>query len=358
VLAAAFACTPHVSAALASLPGFDPPQTVRVDMSVFAPPGDGGPVVVWTSFVFHDINDIDDEAETVEFTGVLTLTWRDPRQAFDPVEANAKEKIYTGNFQFNEISPGWYPQVVLVNAAGLYQSSGVLLRVQPDGSSTLVQTLNAVAEVDFDLRRFPFDGQRLDLVFEVLGFDRDEVLMELRPGDPPMLEGGMQVPQWSIRGASASVRDRPAPYAGVQGVSSAFVASVIAARQPIYVIRLVVLPLIVIVLLSFAVFWMDRSTLGDRIAVSFIGILTAVSYMFLISGTIPRISYFTLIHGFTNLSFLTMCATVVINLLVGAMDKRGRQAAGDRVDLRCRWIFPLTYFGLLLAMTSMAFLFF
>jgi hypothetical protein len=313
-------------------------------------------VVVQASFVFHDINDINDETETFEVAGVLTLKWRDPRQAFDPAAAGVQEKIYTGNFQFNEISPGWYPQAVLVNESGLYQSNGASLRVQPDGTSTLVQTLNAVAEVDFGLRRFPFDSQRLELVFEVLAFDREEVLLEAESDAARILDSDIQIPQWIIESAGASIRDRAAPYAGTRGVSSAFVVGLKVVRRPFYVIRLVVIPLVVIVLLSFAVFWMDRSTLGDRIAVSFIGILTAVSYFFLISGSIPHISYFTLIHGFVNVSFLTMCATVVINLVVGVMDKRGRQAAGDRLDRRCRWIFPLVYFSLLVLMTSVAFI--
>ena len=71
-----------------------------------------------------------------------------------------------------------------------------------------------------------------------------------------------------------------------------------------------------------------------------------------------QISYFTLIHGFLNLSFLTMGATVVINLVVGALDRRGTSEAGDLIDQRCRWVFPLTYFGLNLVMVGVAFVFY
>ena len=84
---------------------------------------------------------------------------------------------------------------------------------------------------------------------------------------------------------------------------------------------------------------------GDRISVSFIGILTSVTYQLVMWDVLPHISYFTLMHGFLQLSFVTMGATVVINLVVGELDKAGRQAAGDRLDRRCRWIFPLVYFG-------------
>jgi hypothetical protein len=121
--------------------------------------------------------------------------------------------------------------------------------------------------------------------------------------------------------------------------------------------RLVVLPLVVIVLLSFSVFWMDRSSVGDRLGISFIGILTGVAYQIVMSDHLPRISYLTLMHGILNLSFLTMCATVVINLVVSRLDRRGESELGDRIDRRCRWAFPLVYFGLSLVMVGVAMVF-
>jgi hypothetical protein len=134
--------------------------------------------------------------------------------------------------------------------------------------------------------------------------------------------------------------------------------SIDVQRESFYMRRLVIIPLIVIVLLSFSVFWMDKSTLGDRLSVSFIGILTGVAYQIVMSDQLPSISYVTLMHGFLNLSFLTMCATVVINLVVGALDQKGEIARADRLDRHCRWIFPIAYFGLIFVMFLVAMVFF
>lgn len=314
---------------------------------LLATPEEVRPVVVRVSFKFHDINEINDEAETFDFSGVLKLRWHDPRQAFDPVAEGVNEKVFQGSYQFNELAAGWYPQVILVNESGLYQKSGSILRIQPDGTSTLIETLNATAKSEYDMRRYPLDRQRLKVVFEVLGFDRDEVMFQVEPDTASFLAREVRIPQWSITGASTSVRDRPESYAG-QGFSSAFVVSVNVQRHSFYMLRLVVLPLILIVLLSFSVFWMDKSSIGDRLSVSFIGILTSVSYQSIISEQMPHIAYITLMHGFLTLSFLTMCATVVINLVVNTLDKRGKSEIGDRIDLRCRWGFPFAYFGMIL----------
>jgi hypothetical protein len=324
----------------------------EVDVSLLAPPPQAGPVVVRASFDLFDINEVNDGTETFEFTGALTLRWRDPRLAFDPAVAGVAVKIYQGDYQFNELAAGWYPQVVLANVAGLYQQTGVVLRVQPDGTSTVTQTINAAAETEFDMRRFPFDGQRLQAVFEILGFDRDQVVLQIDSESAGGL-AAVRVAQWTIGKATVSVRDQATSAGGRSARVSALVLSVDVQRESWFVRRLIVVPLVVIVLLSFSVFWMDRSSLGDRVSVSFIGILTVVAYQLVTSDQLPHISYVTLIHGFLNLSFLTMCATVVINLVVGTLDRRGRSELGDRIDRRCRWIFPLVYFVLIWLMLGL-----
>jgi hypothetical protein len=139
-------CTRMAAAPSTAGAGSKPPQPASSEPFLLAPPKEAGPVVVRARFELRDINEINDGAETFEFAGVLTLKWRDPRQAFDPVVVGVDEKIFQGGYQFNELATGWYPQVVLVNESGLYQKNGVVLRVQPDGTSTLIETLNAAAE--------------------------------------------------------------------------------------------------------------------------------------------------------------------------------------------------------------------
>ncbi|MHC5064897.1 MAG: hypothetical protein ACYTG5_13090 [Planctomycetota bacterium] len=318
------------------------------------PPPAEGPVQVGVAFHLNEIDSIDDEAETVQFTGVLTLSWRDPRQAFDPAVEGVEEKVFQGEYQFNELSPAWYPQVVLANESGMFDKSGTVLRVRPDGTSVLVETVNAIVKTTLDLRRYPFDAHRLQVVFEVLGFSSDEVelVVEGPANRPPDEE--VRVSEWEILEIDFSTGDQEADYAGSRAPTSTFVASIGAERKPFFMLRLVILPLILIVALSWAVFWMDRSSLGDRINVSFIGILTAVAYQMLVSDNMPQIAYMTFLNAFLSFSFFVMAATVVINLVVGACDQRGDAKRGDRIDFRCRWMFPLLYAGLI----GFAFLYF
>lgn len=321
-----------------------------------------GPVIVTASFELRDINDLNDEAETFEFTGVLKLSWHDPRQAFNPAAEGVGEKMYQGHFQFNEIFTGWFPQVVLVNESGLYEKQGALLRVRPDGSMTLFETINAVAKVDLDLRRYPLDSQRLEAVFEVLGFDSNEVVLRVGSGSDDgvlNLDQLIRMPQWYLTEINSSIGSRNTSLIGNGAATSTstFIVSMDMQRRSFFIFRLVLFPMMIIVMLSWVVFWMDKSSLGDRLSISFIGILTVVSYQILLGETLPRIAYFTLTNGFMNASFLIMCISVVVNLRVGNLDRRGLVEQGDRLDRLCRWIFPISYFGTLLVFLWMSFFF-
>jgi hypothetical protein len=357
-LAVAVMCSATIAAAQpVAEPTNEPPQAATSAAFVLGPPKDDGPVVVRAGFEFHDIGEISEEKETFEFSGVLTLKWHDKRQAFDPAAVGVNEKIYQGDYQFNEISPSWFPQIVLVNSSGSIEQQGVVLRALPDGTQILMSKISAVAKTEFNLRRYPFDKQLLEAVFEVLGFNDSEVVLEVE-SQGPSSAGRLWAPEWTVNGIGMSTRDHSASHAGGRNVESAFVTSIDVRRQSFYVIRLVIFPLIVIVLLAFSVFWMDRASLGDRISVSFIGILTAVAYQVVMNDMLPRIAYMTWINGFLNFSFLLMVGTVIINLVVGGLDQRGRHDVAHRVDHLCRWTFPLAYFGLILILFGVAFLLF
>lgn len=334
--------------------------TAQIQINGFpsSPPPAKGPVKVTVSFDLRDIDHIDDEAETFEFTGVLKLSWHDPRQSFNPLSEGTEEKIYQGAFQFNEVFAGWFPQLILVNESGLYEKHGVLLRVRSDGSMSLYETVNAVGKIDLDLRRYPIDQQRLEAVFHVLGFNNEEIALRLDPGFNNRdlnIDETIRLPQWQLLGVESSIGARNTPLIGKGVTTSAFTVSIDVQRSFFFILRLVILPLIIIVMLSWSVFWMDKSSLGDRISVSFIGILTAVTYQVILSEILPRISYFTLINdGFLAVSFFIMSITVIVNLRVGYLDRHGMSEAGDRLDFRCRWVFPLIYFGALLVIFWMA----
>jgi hypothetical protein len=189
--------------------------------------------------------------------------------------------------------------VTLVNASGLYEKQGVLLRIRPDGSLTLVEMVNAKAKSDLNLGLYPFDKQRLEAVFGVLGFDTNEVVLAPLPDVAASDLGAIRMPQWDLMQVNTLIRKRQAPHTGSVDVASTFVLSLDVKRRPLFMVRLVIVPLI-------------------------------------------------LMSIFLTISFWVICASVVVNLVVGWFDRHGQAVLGDRIDQHCRWVFPAVYFGLIL----------
>jgi hypothetical protein len=237
----------------------------------------------------------------------------------------------------------------------MYEQHGIVLRIQADGTNTLTTLINATAEVDLNMRCYPFETHKIKAVFEIVGFNNSEVRLVVEPLSIGQTWKHVKLSQWQIKGVESETGRSLVPSAETQSASSTFTVTVEAQRRSVFVVRLVMIPLALIVMLSWAVFWMERSSLGDRINISFVGILTAVAYQIVIGDLLPHMSYFTLMNGFVNISFFIMGATVVVNIVVGAYDKHGRSDIGDRIDFRCRWIFPLVYAGMLSLFAAIAF---
>lgn len=311
------------------------------------------PIPVEFRFELQHLQRIDDLDETVEFSGILTLRWKDERQAFPAAPGAARHRYFHGDYQFNELSPAWYPQIVIPNAVGAPEIDGILLKVDPDGQSTLTQMVHAVARVDLQLLRYPFDQQQLTVRFAILGFDSQEV--RLVPASTPVTisEHSVHAPQWFLDSVAISADDDSPTIFEASTLS----LSLNVTRESFFIMRLVVFPLTLIVLLSWSVFWMDRSSLGDRMSVSFVGILTAVAYQIMISDIMPHVADFSFLNAFVIVSMLTMAATVVVNLAVGAYDNQNKSDVGELIDRASRVIFPLAFIllvGLFYLLTALA----
>jgi hypothetical protein len=83
---------------------------------------------------------------------------------------------------------------------------------------------------------------------------------------------------------------------------SELVTEIHVLRNPMYYLTKVVIPLTLIVCISWAVFWMESDGLADRMAISFTGVLTSVAYQFIVSDILPRHIYNTFLDNFVLLS--------------------------------------------------------
>ena len=275
--------------------GASGPEAARL----YGPPPGDQPTKVLAGFYLSDLTSIEGEHELCVFEGVLTLTWQDSRQAFDAEALGLQELIYQGGFQFSEMYDGWWPQLILTNESGDFSRRGNLLRIAPDGKMTYIEELDISAKSPMHMGAFPFDKQTCTASFEVLGFDASKVMLSADPQNTGNKLKDISVADWRFIGLeTATTKDNLLEVPAGQASLSAFHVNIQVERDPGFILRVIVVPLIMLVMLSWSVFWMDRESLGDRMDISFVGILTVVAFQILISEQLPRIAYFTFMSTF------------------------------------------------------------
>lgn len=190
------------------------------------------------------------------------------------------------------------------------------------------------------MERFPFDSQVL--LVEIESFAWSSSILQFRIKEEMVgFSEEFDVPEFVITGLEEhlqermEVRDRH-PF-------SELVVEIYITRDPAYYVTKVIVPLSLIVCISWAVFWMDQSNLADRMSISFTGVLTSVAYQYIVSESLPRHIYNTFLDNFVLFSFGLMVLTIVENIFVNVMYTRNKIYQSKRVDQACRLIFPVLF---------------
>ena len=130
---------------------------------------------------------------------------------------------------------------------------------------------------------------------------------------------------------------------GTKSNFSTFSFEIEVTRHAGFYLWKVILPILIVVIISFSVFWMDVNNLSDRMFVSMTGLLTSVAYQFIISESLPRLSYITLMDIILSFSYCLMAVMVVLNVYINYIHIEYYEKS-LKINLNSRWMFPFTYF--------------
>ena len=320
------------------------------------PPGDR-PVQVLMGFNLVNITDVGEKEETLDFEGAIYLEWKDPRLTYKPEKygmpadwvagdySKVPARVYQGDFAVKELFEGWRPHVVIPNGIGNRSITNMAISIWPDGQVEYSETFFAKVETPMDLRRFPFDTQKLEIFFHPFLYQRDEVM--LVPDDRLARTWNQNpgIADWSREGVSMEERGIDIAYFDESHSEiSEFVVTVEIKRRPTHMIISIILPMVLLVSLTWCVYWMDNETLANRVNITFIGILSVVAYYFVILNNVPEVSYLTLVDAFVISTFLILAAGVVVTVVMEHYSDEDSREFAARVDRICRWAFPLGYF--------------
>lgn len=298
----------------------------------------GQPKDVEIGLFLVDISALDERLEvyTAEFD--VIARWQHAELAFTPAPGEEIPRLIVGPAAEAHLDTTWNPELFAVNRAKPATDIRTRLYLHPDGTVVFRVRFQNSLRAQMDFRRFPFDSQILPVIVESLVHDADEVRLIPNPdftGFDPIFE----MPEWTVTDLTtvSEVRNRPQERQDYDRLSF----QVHLDRQSGYYLWKIMLPIMVIVMISWIVFWMSEEMLGRRAGISATGMLTVIAYQFVVGGFLPRLPYQTTLDWFMLVSLLVIAATMFVNLL-GSRSEPGRRTAIDR---SCRVFFPVIYYS-------------
>jgi hypothetical protein len=295
-----------------------------------------GPTRVGIAVFVVDVTEVDSARQRFGVNVYVEARWQDGRLARD------------GGAGLRPLAEVWHPRLQLVNEQRLQTTFADVVEVSPGGEVVYRQRVIGHLSQPLDLRAFPFDRQTFAIRIVAAGYTPEEVsFAPLEDADMGMSES-TSVADWTILGWTAAPQVyQPLP-AGL--ADAGFVFSFEAQRLSGYFILKVIVPLVLIVGMSWIAFWIDPRESGPQISVGVTSMLTLIAYRFMIGRELPKVSYLT------RLDLLVLLSTLLVSLALLEAVTTAVLARTDRID-RARWldrtsrvVFPVL-FVLLLAST-------
>jgi hypothetical protein len=299
---------------------------------------DTPPRVVEVGLFLIDIANLDEHGETYTAEFDVIARWQNSALVFEPAPDEEIPRLLTGDEAVAFLAANWSPQLFAVNVVDAPADRLARALLYPDGTVTVRERVRRVLRAQMDFHWFPFDSQILPVHVESMLYDSDEVRLETEvefTGFDPTFE----IAEWTVTDLTTvnEVRTRLQENQTYDRLS--FLVQI--DRQRGYYLWKIILPIVVIVILSWIVFWMSTEPLGRRAGVSSTGMLTVIAYQFVVADSLPRFSYQTVLDHFMLASLLTIAATMVVNLVNSRLEPVSRQ----RLDRSSRVVFPVVYFA-------------
>jgi hypothetical protein len=299
-----------------------------------APPG--APTFVAVGLFIAEVTEVNEVENTFTIEVFMDNVWCDRNR---PREVRSREPV-TGSEVEDRLEDGWNPSITFVDEIEAPTKENEELTLFPGGTVEYQQKVNVTLENRYDLRKFPFDRQKLRIELESFDWPATDLVLK-RNADKVAFSERFEIPEWRAVGVGSEIRRKRE--ARAREPFSELVVTLEVDRESGFYVWKILVPLVLLVGISWSVFWMSGETLAARIAISFTGILTVVAYQFVINEVLPKVTYFTLWDTILLLSFVLMALTVAVNVLQAVFRIKRRENLANEIDATARVAFPATY---------------
>jgi hypothetical protein len=305
------------------------------------PGTEGTKIPVKIGFFVIDVKEIDDLEQTYTADFWFNTTWNDPRLSEQVLGKSLEKCIY----KIDEI---WIPQVIVVNRNGGEELLEKIARVDPDGNVNFKQRYVGELTSDLDFADFPFDNQVLHFIMAAIGGDGGDIAFEVDNTKTGQRDS-FSAEGWTIKLADAKSTTELLKTWGdipIQNLKR-MDFTLLAERDKLYYLWKVIAPLCLIVLMAWAVFWIDPKHLGPQVGLSTATVFTLIAYRFSIGFSLPKVAYFTRLDAFVFFSTFLVFIALGTAIATSKISSDGKNDLAKKIEKYMRVIYLIAFVSIM-----------
>ncbi|KAK9875604.1 hypothetical protein WA026_009404 [Henosepilachna vigintioctopunctata] len=305
------------------LRGYD--NSVRPDFG-------GSPAVVEVDIMVRSMGPISEVDMTYSMDCYFRQTWVDRRLAFP---GNASDTLALSISMLGRI---WKPDTYFYNGKHSYlhtiTTPNKFVRLYQNGRVLYSSRLTIKAGCPMNLEDFPMDIQRCPLKFGSFGYTAKDLIYKWNDIRQVATAEDMKLSQFDLIATPAANRTDPLSNSDSQAAKySMLLVSFHLQRHMGNFLIQVYGPCVLLVVLSWVSFWLNREATADRVSLGITTILT-MTFLGLEARTdLPKVPYPTALDFFVFLAFTFIFATIIQFAVVHYFTKYGSGECYFSADL-------------------------
>lgn len=292
-------------------------------------PNPDGATKVYVAMYLNNISEINSASQIIKADMILSVSWQDPR-----LKHEGKGYIIAG------LDKVWDPTITFTNRLNITKSFSEHVSIFGDGTVVSFQRIYGDFTQNLFYKDFPFDEQTLQLRLIDMSISYDSIEFEIDTAGSGVNKL-ISALDWKVEGWNLKKSDFT--FEGSSEKVSSLVFEVKVKREYGYYVLLFIIPLLLIIMMSWMAFWLDSSLSSSQISIATTSMLTLIAYRFIVTANLPKIAYMTRMDLFIIGSSLLIFFTLLESIVTSSISARGNAVLAQKIDKHCRWIFPCLY---------------
>ena len=290
---------------------------------------EGKPTEVTVIGAILDVDKIDSAEQNFTLNFYSIFRWKDARLTHEG----------PGNVR-RSLSEIWHPRLTIVNTQKYWANTRDEVEISPQGLVTYRLHVFGDFSQPLELHDFPIDSHVFEVPVVAAGYRPHQVVLIPDAQIDSFIAEKLSVADWKVSHMQGESREVTL----ANGLKlPGFVFSFEGQRLLHHYVVKAIVPLALIVMMSWVVFWIDPKQVPNQLSVAVTTVLTLIAYHIALSGRLPEIPYLTHMDKFLFSSTVLVFMSLIEVVITSHLSSTEQLDKARRMDKTARWLFPVLF---------------